>query len=180
LHYVDGEKRYIIAPLDLKVGAKVMAGEKVEIESGNALPLKNVPLGTLIHNIELKIGKGGQLVRGAGGHAKIMAKEGAYAHVRLPSGEVRLVHQECYATIGQVSNIEHEGISIGKAGRSRWLGRRPHVRGVAMNPVDHPMGGGEGKTSGGGHPVSPWGVPAKGYKTRRNKRTTHYIVKKRK
>ena len=180
LHYVDGEKRYIIAPLDLKVGAKVMAGEKVEIESGNALPLKNVPLGTLIHNIELKIGKGGQLVRGAGGHARIMAKEGAYAHVRLPSGEVRLVHQECYATIGQVSNIEHEGISIGKAGRSRWLGRRPHVRGVAMNPVDHPMGGGEGKTSGGGHPVSPWGVPAKGYKTRRNKRTTHYIVKKRK
>jgi len=180
LNYVDGEKRYIIAPLDLKVGAKVMAGEKVEIESGNALPLKNIPLGTFIHNIELKIGKGGQLVRGGGGFARIMAKEGAYAHVRLPSGEVRLVHQECYATIGQVSNIEHEGISIGKAGRSRWLGKRPHVRGVAMNPVDHPMGGGEGKTSGGGHPVSPWGVPAKGYKTRRNKRTTHYIVKKRK
>lgn len=180
LNYVDGEKRYIVAPLDLKVGAKVMAGEKVEIESGNALPLRNIPLGTFIHNIELKIGKGGQLVRGGGGFARIMAKEGAYAHVRLPSGEVRLVHQECYATIGQVSNIEHEGISIGKAGRSRWLGKRPHVRGVAMNPVDHPMGGGEGKTSGGGHPVSPWGVPAKGYKTRRNKRTTHYIVKKRK
>jgi len=180
LNYVDGEKRYIVAPLELKVGAKVMAGEKVEIESGNALPLRNIPLGTFIHNIELKIGKGGQLVRGGGGFARIMAKEGAYAHVRLPSGEVRLVHQECYATIGQVSNIEHEGISIGKAGRSRWLGKRPHVRGVAMNPVDHPMGGGEGKTSGGGHPVSPWGVPAKGYKTRRNKRTTHYIVKKRK
>jgi large subunit ribosomal protein L2 len=180
LHYVDGEKRYIIAPLDLKVGAKVMAGEKAEIESGNALPLKNIPLGTFIHNIELKIGKGGQLVRGGGGFARIMAKEGAYAHVRLPSGEVRLVHQECYATIGQVSNIEHGGTSIGKAGRSRWLGKRPHVRGVAMNPVDHPMGGGEGKSSGGRHPVSPWGVPAKGYKTRRNKRTTHYIVKKRK
>ena len=180
LNYVDGEKRYIIAPLDLKVGAKIIAGEKAEIESGNALPLRNIPLGTFIHNIELKLGKGGQLVRGGGGFARIMAKEGAYAHVRLPSGEVRLVHQECYATIGQVSNIEHEGISIGKAGRSRWLGKRPHVRGVAMNPVDHPMGGGEGKTSGGRHPVSPWGVPAKGYKTRRNKRTTQYIVKKRK
>jgi large subunit ribosomal protein L2 len=180
LYYADGEKRYIIAPLDLKVGAKVMSGERVEIEPGNALPLKHVPLGTFLHNIELKIGKGGQVARSGGGYGRLMAKEGNYAHVRLPSGEVRLVHQECYATIGQVSNIEHEGISIGKAGRSRWLGRRPHVRGVAMNPVDHPMGGGEGKTSGGRHPVSPWGVPAKGYKTRRNKRTTKYIVKKRK
>jgi large subunit ribosomal protein L2 len=180
LHYADGEKRYIIAPLDLKVGSKVMAGEKAEIEPGNALPLKNIPQGTFIHNIELKIGKGGQLIRSGGGYGRIMAKEGAYAHVRLPSGEVRLVHQECFATIGQVSNIEHESISIGKAGKSRWLGKRPHVRGVAMNPVDHPMGGGEGKTSGGRHPVSPWGVPTKGYKTRRNKATDKYIVKRRK
>jgi large subunit ribosomal protein L2 len=180
LHYADGEKRYIIAPLDLKVGNKVTAGEKVEIEPGNALPLKNIPQGTFIHNIELKIGKGGQLIRSGGGYGRIMAKEGDYAHVRLPSGEIRLVHQECYATIGQVSNIDHASISIGKAGRSRWLGRRPHVRGVAMNPVDHPMGGGEGKTSGGRHPVSPWGVPTKGYKTRRNKATDKYIVKGRK
>ncbi len=180
LHYADGEKRYIIAPLDLTVGAKLMTGEKVEIEPGNALPLKNIPLGTLIHNVELKIGKGGQLIRSGGGYGRIMAKEGTYAHVRLPSGEVRLVHQECYATIGQVSNIEHDSISIGKAGRSRWLGKRPHVRGVAMNPVDHPMGGGEGKSSGGRHPVSPWGVPTKGYKTRKNKITDKYIVKKRK
>jgi large subunit ribosomal protein L2 len=180
LHYADGEKRYILAPLELKIGGKVMAGERVEIEAGNALPLKNIPLGTLIHNVELKVGKGGQMIRSGGGHGRIMAKEGKYAHVRLPSGEVRLVYQECYATIGQVGNIEHESISIGKAGRSRWLGRRPHVRGVAMNPVDHPMGGGEGKTSGGRHPVSPWGVPAKGYKTRRNKATDKYIAKKRK
>jgi large subunit ribosomal protein L2 len=179
LHYADGEKRYILAPLDLTVGTQVMAGEKAEIEPGNALPLKSIPLGTLIHNIELKIGKGGQMVRSGGGSARIMAKEGKYTHLRLPSGEVRLVHQECYATIGQVSNIDHEGISLGKAGRSRWLGKRPHVRGVAMNPVDHPMGGGEGKSSGGRHPVSPWGVPAKGYKTRRNKTTDKYIVKKR-
>jgi large subunit ribosomal protein L2 len=180
LNYADGEKRYIIAPLDLQVGAKVMAGEKAEIEPGNALPLKNIPFGTLIHNVELKIGKGGQLIRSSGGYGRIMAKEGKYAHVRLPSGEVRLIHQECYATIGQVTNIEHESISIGKAGRSRWLGRRPHVRGVAMNPVDHPMGGGEGKSSGGRHPVSPWGVPTKGYKTRKNKISDKYIVKKRK
>jgi large subunit ribosomal protein L2 len=180
LHYADGEKRYILAPLELKVGNKVMTGEKVEIEPGNSLPLKNIPLGTLIHNIELKIGKGGQLIRSGGGYGRIMAKEGNYAHVRLPSGEVRLIHQECYATIGQVSNIDHENVSIGKAGRSRWLGKRPHVRGVAMNPVDHPMGGGEGKASGGRHPVSPWGVPTKGYKTRKNKVTDKYIVKKRK
>ena len=180
LHYADGEKRYILAPFDLTVGAKLMAGEKAEIEPGNALPLKNIPLGTLIHNVELKIGKGGQLIRSGGGYGRIMAKEGKYAHVRLPSGEVRLVHQECYATIGQVSNIDHDNISLGKAGRSRWLGRRPHVRGVAMNPVDHPLGGGEGKSSGGRHPVSPWGVPTKGYKTRKNKITDKYIVKKRK
>ncbi|MBN1255693.1 MAG: 50S ribosomal protein L2 [Deltaproteobacteria bacterium] len=180
LHYADGEKRYILAPLELKVGSKVMTGEKVDIEPGNSLPLKNIPLGTLIHNIELKIGKGGQLIRSGGGYGRIMAKEGNYAHVRLPSGEVRLIHQGCYATIGQVSNIDHENISIGKAGRSRWLGKRPHVRGVAMNPVDHPMGGGEGKSSGGRHPVSPWGVPTKGYKTRKNKVTDKYIVKRRK
>lgn len=180
LHYADGEKRYIIAPQELTVGKKVMAGEGAEIEVGNALPLRQIPLGTLIHNIELKIGKGGQLIRSGGGAGRIMAKEGKYVQVRLPSGEVRLVHQDCYATIGQVSNIEHNSISIGKAGRSRWLGRRPHVRGVAMNPVDHPMGGGEGKTSGGRHPVSPWGVPAKGYKTRRNKATEKYIAKRRK
>jgi large subunit ribosomal protein L2 len=180
LHYADGEKRYILAPLELKKGRTVMAGERVEIEAGNALPLKHIPLGTLIHNVELRIGKGGQMIRSGGGSGRIMAKEGAYAHVRLPSGEVRLVHQECYATIGQVGNIEHESISRGKAGRSRWLGRRPHVRGVAMNPVDHPMGGGEGKSSGGRHPVSPWGVPAKGFKTRKNKATDKYIAKKRK
>lgn len=180
LHYADGEKRYILAPLDIKVADEVVAGEDVDIRPGNALPLKNIPLGTLIHNLELKIGKGGQLVRSAGGYGQIMAKEGKYAHVRLPSGEVRLVHQECYATIGQLSNIDHENISLGKAGRSRWLGRRPHVRGVAMNPVDHPLGGGEGKSSGGRHPVSPWGLPTKGYKTRRNKTTDKYIIKKRK
>ena len=161
-------------------GNTVTTGEHAEIESGNALPLKNIPLGTLIHNVELKIGKGGQLIRSGGGQGRIMAKEGKYAHVRLPSGEVRLVHQECYATIGQLSNLEHDNISFGKAGKSRWLGKRPHVRGVAMNPVDHPLGGGEGKSSGGRHPVSPWGIPAKGYKTRKNKATDKYIVKKRK
>jgi len=180
LYYADGEKRYILAPLDLKVGDEVTTGEDVDINPGNALPLKNIPLGTLIHNVELKIGKGGQLIRSAGGYGQIMAKEGKYAHIRLPSGEVRLVHQECYATIGQVSNIDHENISLGKAGRSRWLGKRPHVRGVAMNPVDHPLGGGEGKSSGGRHPVSPWGLPTKGYKTRRNKTTDKYIIKRRK
>jgi large subunit ribosomal protein L2 len=180
LHYADGAKRYILAPIDLKVGAKIMTGDTVEIELGNALPLKNIPLGTLIHNVELKIGKGGQLIRSGGGYGRIMAKEGKYAHVRLPSGEVRLVHKECYATIGQLSNLEHDNISFGKAGRARWLGKRPHVRGVAMNPVDHPLGGGEGKSSGGRHPVSPWGIPAKGYKTRKNKATDKYIVKKRK
>jgi len=180
LHYADGEKRYILAPLGVKVGDQVMSGEDVDIRPGNALPLRNIPLGTLIHNVELKIGKGGQLIRGAGGYGQIMAKEGQYAHLRLPSGEVSLVHQECYATIGQVGHIDHENISLGKAGRQRWLGKRPHVRGVAMNPVDHPLGGGEGKSSGGRHPVSPWGLPTKGYKTRKNKTTDKYIIKKRK
>jgi large subunit ribosomal protein L2 len=180
LNYADGEKRYILAPNDLKVGDRIMAGEDAEIRSGNAMPIRNIPLGTLVHNIELKIGKGGQLIRSAGGYGQLLAKEGKYAHIRLPSGEVRLVHQDCYATIGQLSNIENDSITLGKAGRSRWLGRRPHVRGVAKNPVDHPMGGGEGKSSGGRHPVTPWGVPTKGYKTRKNKNTDKYIVKRRK
>jgi large subunit ribosomal protein L2 len=180
LHYVDGEKRYILAPHNLQVGEVLMSGENVDIKPGNALPLKNIPLGTLIHNIELKRGKGGQIIRSAGTYGQLMAKEGNYAHIKLPSGEVRMVHLECYATIGQVSNLDHENVSIGKAGRSRWLGRNPRVRGVAMNPVDHPLGGGEGKTSGGRHPVTPWGVPTKGYKTRRNKATDKFILKRRK
>jgi len=180
LHYVDGEKRYILAPHNLQVGEVLMSGENVDIKPGNALPLKNIPLGTLIHNIELKRGKGGQIIRSAGTYGQLMAKEGNYAHIKLPSGEVRMVHLDCYATIGQVSNLDHENVSIGKAGRSRWLGRNPRVRGVAMNPVDHPLGGGEGKTSGGRHPVTPWGVPTKGYKTRRNKATDKFILKRRK
>ncbi|MGB9698294.1 MAG: 50S ribosomal protein L2 [Thermodesulfobacteriota bacterium] len=180
LHYADGEKRYILAPHNLQVGEILMSGENVDIKPGNALPLKNIPLGTLIHNIELKKGKGGQIIRSAGTYGQLMAKEGNYAHIKLPSGEVRMVHLECYATIGQVSNLDHENVSIGKAGRSRWLGRNPRVRGVAMNPVDHPLGGGEGKTSGGRHPVTPWGVPTKGYKTRRNKATDKFILKRRK
>ena len=179
LHYADGEKRYILAPNGLQVGAHVVSGPSADIVPGNALPLKAIPLGTTIHNIELTRGKGGQLVRSAGAAAQLMAKEGAYAQVRLPSGEVREVHVECYATIGQVGNLEHENVSIGKAGRNRWLGWRPHNRGVSMNPVDHPMGGGEGKTSGGRHPVTPWGVPTKGHKTRSNKRTDHFIVRRR-
>jgi large subunit ribosomal protein L2 len=180
LHYADGEKRYILAPNGLEVGAQVVAGPTADILPGNALPLRGIPLGTTIHNIELKRGRGGQLVRSAGAAAQLMAKEGGYAQVRLPSGEVRQVHIECYATIGQVGNIEHENVSIGKAGRNRWIGRRPHVRGVAMNPVDHPMGGGEGKTSGGRHPASPWGWKTKGTKTRNNKRTDAFIVRRRK
>jgi large subunit ribosomal protein L2 len=179
LNYKDGEKRYILAPKDLVVGDVVMAGEDAEFRSGNALPIRRIPIGTLIHNVELKQGKGGQIVRSAGSFAQIMAKEGSYAQLRLPSGEVRLVHQECYATIGQVGNLDHEKISIGKAGRNRWLGKKPRVRGVAMNPVDHPMGGGEGRSSGGRHPCTPWGVPTKGYKTRKNKRTDQYVIKKR-
>lgn len=178
LHYHDGEKRYILAPVGLGVGDPVMSGEEADIKPGNTLPLRNIPLGTMIHNVELKIGKGGQLVRSAGASAQLMAKEGAYASIKLPSGEVRLVHQQCRATIGQVGNPDHQNISLGKAGRSRWLGRRPHVRGVAMNPVDHPMGGGEGRGKGN-HPQSPWGVLAKGYKTRHNARTDKYIVQKR-
>ena len=179
LHYADGEKRYIVAPLSLKVGETVVCGERADIKPGNALPLKNIPLGTLIHNVELKRGKGAQIIRSAGSSGQLMAKEGKYAHIKLPSGEVRLVHVDCYATVGQVGNLEHENISLGKAGRSRWLGRNPRVRGVAMNPVDHPLGGGEGKTSGGRHPVSPWGLPTKGYKTRNRKSTDQFIVTRR-
>ena len=180
LHYADGEKRYILAPNGLEVGAQVISGPTADIIPGNALPLRGIPLGTTIHNLELKRGRGGQLVRSAGAAAQLMAKEGSYAQVRLPSGEVREVHIECYATIGQVGNIEHENVSIGKAGRNRWIGIRPHVRGVAMNPVDHPMGGGEGKTSGGRHPTSPWGWKTKGRKTRNNKRTDDSIIRRRK
>jgi len=179
LHYVDGEKRYILAPLGLEVGDTIISGERVDIKTGNTIPLKNIPLGSLIHNLELKIGKGGQLIRSAGSYGRLMAKEGSYAQVRLPSGEVRKVLMECRATIGQLGNIDHENISIGKAGRTRWLGRRPKVRGVVMNPVDHPMGGGEGRSSGGRHPCTPWGVPTKGYKTRKNKYSDKYVVKKR-
>jgi large subunit ribosomal protein L2 len=177
--YADGEKRYIVAPVDLKVGDPIITSASADIKPGNAMSLRNVPLGSHIHNIELRPGKGAQMVRSAGTYAQLMAKEGDYAQVRLPSGEVRKIFIECKATIGQVGNVTHEGISIGKAGRNRWLGKRPKVRGVAMNPVDHPMGGGEGKTSGGRHPCTPWGVPTKGYKTRKNKTTDKYIIKKR-
>lgn len=180
LHYADGEKRYILAPLGLSVGDTVIAAEKAEIVPGNALPLSNIPVGAMVHNVELKPGHGGQLARAAGAGAQVMAKEGKYVTLRLPSGEMRLVLASCWATVGQVGNLDHANVSIGKAGRSRWLGRRPHVRGTAMNPVDHPHGGGEGRTKGGRHPVSPWGQPTKGYKTRRNKRTDRFIVKRRK
>jgi large subunit ribosomal protein L2 len=177
LHYLDGEKRYIIAPSKIDVGDTIVSSERADIKPGNTMPIKNIPLGSLIHNVELKIGRGGQLIRSAGTYGQLMAKEEGYAQVRLPSGEVRKILLDCKATIGQVGNIDHENISIGKAGRSRWLGRRPKVRGVAMNPVDHPMGGGEGKSSGGRHPCTPWGVPTKGHKTRKNKKTDKYIVK---
>jgi len=180
LVYADGEKRYILAPQGLAVGSTVVAAEKTEIVPGNALPLANIPLGALVHNVELRPGKGGQLARSAGAAAQLMAKEGKYATLRLPSGEMRMVLASCWATVGQVGNLDHANVSIGKAGRTRWLGRRPHVRGTAMNPVDHPHGGGEGKTKGGRHPVSPWGQPTKGFKTRRCKRTTRFIVKRRK
>ncbi len=181
LVYADGEKRYIIAPAGLKVGDTVESGASVDIIVGNAMPLKSIPVGTLVHNVELKIQKGGQMCRSAGSYAQLLAKEGKYAHLRLPSGEVRLVHADCRATIGQVGNLEHENITIGKAGRSRWLGRRPHVRGVAMNPIDHPMGGGEGRSSGGRPSCTPWGKPTKGYKTRKKKnRSDKYIVRRRK
>lgn len=180
LHYVDGEKRYILAPKGLEVGATVLAGEKAPFNVGNCLPMGKIPLGTLLHNIELKPGRGGQMARSAGAFAQLMAKEGDYVTLRLPSGEVRLVHTRCVATIGEVGNSEHENVVIGKAGKSRWLGRRPHVRGVAMNPVDHPMGGGEGKASGGRHPCSPWGQPAKGKKTRKRQPSDKFIVRRRK
>ncbi len=179
LTYVDGEKRYILQPVGLKVGDTVVAGDNVDILPGNVLPLKNIPLGTMIHNVELRPGKGGQIARSAGAAVQLVAKEGEYASVKMPSGEVRHINIECVATIGQVGNVDHENVSIGKAGRSRWLGKRPHVRGVAMNPVDHPLGGGEGKTSGGRHPVSPWGMPTKGFKTRRRKETDRFIVQRR-
>ncbi len=180
LHYVDGEKRYILAPLNLEVGDTVLSSEKADIKPGNTLPLANIPLGTQIHNIELRLGKGGQIVRSAGTYAQLMAKENRYALVKLPSGEVRMVLLTCRATVGQVGNVIHENIALGKAGRKRWLGRRPKVRGVAMNPVDHPMGGGEGRSSGGRHPCSPWGVPSKGYKTRdKRKNSSRLIVKRR-
>jgi large subunit ribosomal protein L2 len=180
LTYVDGEKKYIIAPDGIKVGDKLLASEEADIRPGNALPLRAIPLGTIIHNVELKVGKGAQLARSAGTYAQLMAKDGKYTQVKLPSGEVRMVLQECYATIGQVGNLDHENVSLGKAGRSRWLGNRPKVRGVAMNPVDHPHGGGEGRTSGGRHPVTPWGIPTKGYKTRSNKKSSRFIIKPRK
>ncbi len=181
LYYVDGEKRYIIAPLGLKVGDTVISGIKADIKVGNALPLDKIPLGTIIHNIEFKAGKGGQIARSAGSYGQLIAKEGGYVHVRMPSNDVHFIRKECYATIGQVGNTEHNSIVIGKAGRKRWMGIRPTVRGVAMNPVDHPMGGGEAKTSGGGHPVSPWGVLAKGGKTRKiHKYSDKYIIKSKK
>lgn len=179
LHYVDGEKRYVLAPKDLKVGSTVISSEKAEILPGNTLSLKNIPVGSNICNIELRPGKGGQIARSAGVYAQLMAKEGKYALLKLPSGEVRKVLIECKATVGEIGNADHENISIGKAGRTRWLGVRPTVRGIAMNPVDHPHGGGEGKSKGGNHPQSPWGQPAKGYKTRQNKRTDKFIVKDR-
>jgi len=180
LNYVDGEKRYILAPDGLKQGDTVISSKNADIRPGNSLPLSEIPNGTMIHNVELKKGKGGQLVRSAGVAAQLMAKDASYAQLKLPSGEVRKVHVACRATVGQVSNLEHQNVSLGKAGRARWLGRRPHNRGVTMNPVDHPMGGGEGRTSGGRHPCSPWGQLAKGLKTRNNKRTDGMIVKHRK
>jgi large subunit ribosomal protein L2 len=181
IHYVDGEKRYIIAPLKLQVGDTVVASRKsdAEIKEGNCLLLKLIPLGTFVHNVEMKPGKGGQMARSAGNYAQVVAKEGDYGHLRLPSGEVKLINLACTATIGQVGNIEHENIEWGKAGRSRWRGVRPTVRGSAMNPVDHPLGGGEGRSKGGRHPCSPWGQLSKGLKTRKNKRTDKFIVKKR-
>ncbi len=178
LHYVDGEKRYILAPEGLEVGSKVMSGPDAEVSIGNALPLEKIPLGSTVHNIELKRGRGGQIARSAGTFGQVVAKDGDYVHVKMPSNDVHLIRKECLATLGNVSNSDHNLISYGKAGRKRWLGIRPTVRGVAMNPVDHPMGGGEGKTSGGGHPVSPWGKPAKGGKTRKTKKySDKYIVK---
>lgn len=179
LHYKDGEKRYILAPDGLRAGDTVLTGRDADIKPGNALPLERIPLGTMVHNVELNRGKGGQMARSAGAYAQIMAKEGDYVQLRLPSGEVRMVRKECFATVGQVGNLDHENIVYGKAGKSRWMGVRPAVRGVAMNPVDHPLGGGEGKSSGGRHPSTPWGKPAKGYKTRRKKPSDKHIVRRR-
>jgi large subunit ribosomal protein L2 len=179
LHYADGEKRYILAPVGIKVGDMITAGDAADIKPGNALQLKKIPVGTLLHNIELNPGRGGQMCRAAGTYAQLVAKEGKYALLRLPSGEVRNVLASCLATVGQVGNVMHENISIGKAGRNRWLGNRPKVRGVAMNPVDHPLGGGEGKSSGGRHPVTPWGKPTKGYKTRNKKKPSSKLIVKR-
>ena len=181
LHYADGEKRYILCPLGLSVGRNVVSGPAADILVGNALPLKNIPAGTVVHNIELKAGKGGQMARSAGSSAQLVSKEGGYALLKLPSGEIRRVLAECMATIGQVGNVDHENVSLGKAGRTRWLGKTPHNRGVSMNPVDHPHGGGEGRTSGGRNPVTPWGISTKGHKTRKKKhRTNIYIIRRRK
>jgi len=180
LHYADGEKRYILAPHGIKEGDTVISGPDIDIHPGNSLPLEKIPTGLFVHNIEMIAGRGGQMVRSAGSYAQLMAKEGNYVSLRLPSGEIRMVRKECYATIGQVSNIDHENVTIGKAGRSRWLGKRPKVRGVAMNPIDHPLGGGEGRSSGGRHPVTPWGKPTKGYRTRGKKASDKYIVHRRK
>lgn len=180
LHYADGEKRYILAPLGLNVGDKVVSSETAEIKAGNCLSLNAIPIGTIVHNIEIRPGKGGQIAKSAGSYAQILAKEEPYAHLRLPSGEVRLIRLECRATIGQVGNLDHMHVSKGKAGRARHLGIRPSVRGVVMNPIDHPLGGGEGKSSGGRHPCTPWGKPTKGYKTRKKKLSDKYIVKRRK
>jgi len=181
VHYLDGEKRYILAPVGLRVGDEVVSGPGADIRPGNALPLENMPLGAAVHNVELQPGKGGQLGRSAGAEIRLMSKEGNFAQLRLPSGEMRMVRLVCYATIGQVGNTDHENIVLGKAGRNRWLGRRPSVRGVAMNPIDHPHGGGEGRTSGGGHPRTPWGKPTKGYKTRKKKKhSSKWILRRRK
>ncbi|MEE3138575.1 MAG: 50S ribosomal protein L2 [Acidobacteriota bacterium] len=177
--YADGEKRYILQPEGIKVGDTIVAGDRVDILPGNALPLKNIPLGTQVHNVELRPGTGGQIARSAGSSVQVVAKEGAYASMRMPSGEIRRINIECFATVGQVGNLDHENVSIGKAGRNRWKGKRPHVRGSAMNPVDHPLGGGEGKTAGGRHPVSPWGMPTKGYRTRNRKMTDRFIIQRR-
>ena len=180
VRYNDGERRYMLAPLELKVGQSILSSDKqIDILPGNAMPLRYIPLGTIIHNIEMRKNKGAQIARSAGTGAQILAKEGSYAQIRLPSSEIRMIHLDCRATIGQVGNLDHQNISIGKAGRTRWLGIRPTVRGTAMNPIDHPHGGGEGKTKGGRHPVSPTGVPTKGYKTRKNRRTKRFIVRRR-
>ncbi len=179
VHYLDGEKRYILQPTGLKVGMKIMSGPEADILVGNALPLRNIPPGTLVHNVELRPGKGGQMARAAGAEVRLVSREGQYALLKLPSGEIRRVLSDCMATIGQVGNVDHGNIFFGKAGRTRWTGKRPHNRGVTMNPVDHPHGGGEGRTSGGRHPVTPWGQPTRGFKTRNNPRTDRYIAARR-